>query len=140
MPSERDKASEKQLKWWYFRPWSPIFVGTIIGGLLTALMASGTGSANTVLDTPYVKASLAMIGGAFGGVVVGVILEQISRAARTKKTKRQISLGETFAGISGICVGFGLIQQEQPPLVLIGICAVLASLCALIGRLYTQYP
>jgi hypothetical protein len=85
MPSERDKANGDGLKWWYFRPWSPIIVWTVIGAVWSGLMTPGVGNSRSVMEDPNVKGVLALIIGAVAGAVVGVLLEQFSQAVGQNK-------------------------------------------------------
>ena len=74
MPSERDKSNEKRLKWWYFRPWSPLVFCTFAGGFISLLTPSVSSSASEAVwqeAQPLIWTSI--------GAVVGVLWEWLRR-------------------------------------------------------------
>ena len=80
MASERDKASEQRLKWWYFRPWSPIFVGAVVGWFVFSPAPVGSSLMETVL-----KAYAWPLIGVIVGAAAGILFEWFLRAARAEK-------------------------------------------------------
>ena len=105
MPDERDKASEKRVKW-FCQPWSVTIAGMTVGAIWHGLLESGIDQ--SVLRSP-VDGYKGMIVGGFGGAVASALVDQLSRAHSnaSKRWRPRFSLSTLVIVVTLFCMWFG---------------------------------